>query len=388
MKDRARWNRREFVQIAASSLGAISFAPESLAHAVTANSNNEPRLIYVGFGGEGIASEGIAVFALKSGKWARKSTIATTAPSSMVLDTSQRFLYVANAVDEHEGLPSGTVEAYAIQPTEGTLKFLNRQRLSLSATRPEHVAIAPDGRALIVSAHGGGAYNVLPLRKDGHLAPVTSILKEVGAGPREEQRSAHPQMVVFDRSGRAVSADLGCDRLNVLTLDGVKLQMAERHKTQPGLGPQQIAFHPHGRLLFVANGLDSSIACYEYNADEGKIITRLGHVRTTHSETAGGVVMAMDPAGRFLYTSHRNKAKGLSAWMIEPRMGTLRHLQTVDEDGPQLHKMMVTSSGKRLLGLSREANAMFSWNVVNGQLEQGVELAPIAAPMSFAVQSI
>ncbi len=388
MKDRARWNRREFIQIAASSLGAVSFAPESLAAAMTARGNNEPRLIFVGFGGDGSASEGIAVFALKNGRWARRSTTLTSAPSSMVLNASQRFLYVANAVDEYEGLPSGTMEAYAIHPTEGTLKFLNRQRLSLSATRPEHVAIAPDGRAVIVSTHGGGAYNVLPLGKDGHLAPVTSILKEVGAGPGENQRSAHPQMVVFDRSGRAVSADLGCDRLNVLTLDGVKLQIAGRHKTQPGEGPQQIVFHPNGRLLFVAHGLDSSLACYEYNADEGKILARLSHIRTARSETYSGVVMAMDPSGKFLYTSHRNKARGISAWMIEQNTGALNYLQTVDENVPQLHKMMMTSDGRRLLGLSREANGLFSWDVTNGQLDRGKELASIAAPMSFAVQSL
>src|SRR6516162_6587848 len=108
MKNRIRWNRREFMQVAVSSLGAISFVPDSLASIVTAR-NQDPRFIFVGFGGEGAGSDGIAVFAQKNGKWARTSTTATAAPSSIALDASQRFLYVANAVDEYEGLPTGTV---------------------------------------------------------------------------------------------------------------------------------------------------------------------------------------------------------------------------------------------------------------------------------------
>ena len=63
-----------------------------------------------------------------------------------------------------------------------------------------------------------------------------------------EQRSAHPQMVVFDRSGRLVSADLGSDRLSVLSLDTARLSIMGRFAAQAGGGPRQIAFHPDGRL--------------------------------------------------------------------------------------------------------------------------------------------
>ena len=88
---------------------------------------------------------------------------SSAAPSSLALDASERFLYAVNEVDEYEGLPSGTVEAYAIDAADGTLTFVNRQSLSLSATAPRHAAVSPDGRSLVVAVHGGGAYNVLPL---------------------------------------------------------------------------------------------------------------------------------------------------------------------------------------------------------------------------------
>lgn len=115
-------------------------------------------------------------------------------------------------------------------------------------------------------------------------------------------------MVVFDCAGRVVSADLGNDRLSVLKLDSARLSIAGSYAAQVGDGPRQIAFHPDGRLLFVANALDASVACYGYNADEGRIVGKLGQVATACGENTGGVVMAVDPAGEFCYgTSTRER---------------------------------------------------------------------------------
>jgi 6-phosphogluconolactonase len=392
MKNRLRWSRREFVQMAGSSLGAISVGPPLLACVTRASGRVATRFVYVGFGGEGAKDQGIAVFDLRGdlrgGRWKPTGVVASAAPSSLVLDASERFLYAVNEVDEYEGLPTGTVEAYAIDAADGSLKFVNRQKLSLSATAPRHAAVSPDGRALVVAVHGGGAYNVLPLGKDGSVGAVFGILKETGSGPHGEQRSAHPQMVVFDRAGRVVTADLGSDRLSVLNLDAAQLSIAGRYATQAGEGPRQIAIHPDGRLLFVANELDASVACYAYDPDEGKIVGRLGQVATACDGNTGGVVMAVDPAGEFLYTSHRRGSGGVSVWRIARSSGGLQRLQVVDEDGPRLHELTMRADGKSLLGLSREDGGVFGWRIANGQISRGVQLASLTAPMSMAAKSL
>ena len=95
--------------------------------------------------GEGAKDEGIAVFDLRGGRWRQLGVVASAAPSSLALDAGERFLYAVNEVDEYEGLPSGTVEAYAIDAADGNLKLVNRQKLSLSATAPRHAAVSPDG---------------------------------------------------------------------------------------------------------------------------------------------------------------------------------------------------------------------------------------------------
>jgi 6-phosphogluconolactonase len=258
----------------------------------------------------------------------------------------------------------------------------------LSATAPRHAAVSPDGSALVVAVHGGGAYNVLPLGKDGGVGPVSGILKETGSGPHDEQRSAHPQMVIFDRAGRVVSADLGGDQLSVLKLDTARLSIAGRYAAQAGDGPRQLAFHPDGRLLFVANELEASVACYGYDPEEGRIVGRLGQTATTCDGNAGGIVMAVDPAGEFLYTAHRRGSAGVSMWRIALGTGGLQRLQTVDESGPRLHEMTMTADGGSLLGLSRKHGGVFGWRVANGQISRGVQLASLEAPMSIAAKSL
>jgi 6-phosphogluconolactonase len=393
MKCRSRWSRREFVQMAGSSLGAMSFGPPLLARVSRAGEKIAPRFAYVGFGGEGAKDEGIAVFDLRAvdlrgGLWRQTGVVASAAPSSLALDASERFLYAVNEVHEYEGLPTGTVEAYAIDETDGSLKLVNRQKLSLSATAPRHAAVSPDGRALVVAVHGGGAYNVLPLGKDGSVGAVSGILKETGSGPHDEQRSAHPQMVAFDRAGRVVSADLGSDRLSVLKLCTARLSITGRYAAEAGDGPRQIAFHPDGRLLFVANELDASVACYAYDAEVGRILGRLGQVAAASGGDTGGVVMAMDPAGEFLYTAHRRGSDGVSMWRIARSTGGLQRFQVVDEGGPRLHELIITADGKNLLGLSREDGGVFGWRIADAQISRGVQLTSLAAPMSLAAKSL
>jgi 6-phosphogluconolactonase len=384
MKGRSRWSRREFVQM--GCVGAVSFGLPLLSRLGRAKGCIAARFAYVGFGGEGAKNQGIAVFDLRRGQWKPAGVLSSAAPSSLTLDAGERFLYVVNEVNEYEGLPSGTVEAYAIDDADGSLKLVNRQRLSLSATAPRHAAVSPDGKSLVVAVHGGGAYNLLRLGQDGSVGAVSGILKETGSGPHARQRSAHPQMAVFDCAGRVVTADLGSDRVSVLKLDDGRLTIIAKHAAHPGEGPSQLAFHPDGRLLFVANELNASVVCYRYDASQGSIVGRGVRMATSRHAKAGGVVMVVDSKGDFLYTAHRVGDDGVSVWQIGRDTGGLECVAV--EGGPRLHQMAMTADGSRLVGLGREDGGIFGWRVWNGQISRGVQLAEVAAPLSMAIKSL
>jgi 6-phosphogluconolactonase len=312
--------------------------------------SGQPRFAYVGTsceassGGSGDDSNvtkqarcGIHVFAVTPDRWRHVQLMHSEQPSFLALHPSQRFLYATNQIDAYQGRAAGSVEAYAIHPRDGRLSFLNRQQLSLSGTRPSHAAIAPDGRTLVVALSGGGAYDVVPIDADGRLGNVSGILKETGCGPVEScQRSAHPQMVLFDPAGkRVLSADLGTDRLSVLALADGRLTVCARVGTSPGSGPRALALHPGGRWLYALNELDATIGCYRYDAR----LSVIGRKRDTvflasPSDAAPGSAstFALHPSGQFLYAAYSRAAPDAArshrivAFRVNPGSGELTRL--------------------------------------------------------------
>lgn len=404
MKHRTIWNRRDFVQLmGAASLGAVG------THASWLAAETKPaaslRFAYAGYAASdqaetssGRPGHGIQVFAVNGERWTQTQVVASTSPAFLALDPTQQFLYAVNEKNAHEGLPTGTIEAYAIDGHDGSLTLLNRQPLSLSGVRPRHLAIAPDGRSVVVAIDGGGAYNVLPIGEDGRLERVSGILKEIGSGPNQEhQESAHPQMVMFDTTGRHVlGADMGSDRINIFqhTVDG--LAPRDSITTEAGSGPRQMAMHPSGHLLFVANDLNATLACYGYDAANGKILGRLQHVSVPQknvSRQRGSGSLLMHPSGRFLYMlggdsdADRTTTDNITAWRVDSATGRLRRLHSV-AGLRSVHGVTMVADGSALLALDRGHNGI-SWLKIDsfsGRPSDPVKLASVTAPISLAVK--
>lgn len=396
MGDRSLWNRRVFVKLTGcSSLGVMSARLPWFSMTGSENKQATPRFAYIGSASESHAAvngfaHGIGVFTIEGDRWRRTSTVASDHPSFLALHPSERFLYAINEVNWYNNLPTGTVEAYAANAKDGSLTLLNRQPLSLSATAPRHMAVSPDGRALVVAVHGGGAYNVLPIDEGGKLARVSGILKETGSGPNEEhQQAAHPQMVMFDRMGRLLGADMGSDRLSVFTLDDGKLSVAARTEALAGSGPRHMELHPRGNLLFVANGLDASLSCYGYDAKNGKVLKQLECVSTVKNRNGekSAVVMAMHPSGEFLYTAHRSGDGGVTVWQSNST-GALRLVQREGDGLQSLHALTITPDGNELLTLNWKSGGVIRWRIdrESGRLTEPIQVVKVPEPMSMVVK--
>jgi 6-phosphogluconolactonase (cycloisomerase 2 family) len=400
MRDRLLWNRRDFVHLAGcSSLGVMSTRLPWLSAAGKENRGATPRFAYVGYAGISGAetngsAHGIRMFAIEGERWRPIGAVASDHPSFLTLHPSDRFLYAISEVDRYENLPSGSVEAYAVDAKNGNLTLLNRQPLSLSATAPRHMTVSPDGRVLVVAVHGGGAYNMLPIDEDGRLGRVSGILKETGSGPDEEhQQTAHPQMVMFDRMGRLLGADMGSDRLSVFTLEDGRLTVAARSEARAGSGPRHMELHPSGKLLFVANGLDASVSCYGYDEKNGRILKQVEHVPTVRNSSGkkNAVVMAMHPSGEFLYTAHRcggdGGGDGITVWRSNST-GALRAVQHEGDGLQSLHAMTMAPDGSSLLALSRKSGSVVCWRIDrrSGRLAEPVQVAKVQAPTSLTVK--
>jgi 6-phosphogluconolactonase len=403
MKHRTIWNRRDFIQLAGSaSLAAVGTHASWLAAETKPSASI--RFAYAGYAADNKArlsadqpSHGIQVFAVKGNRWTPTQTVASTSPVFLALDPTQQFLYAVSNKDIHEGLPTGAIEAYSINARDGSLTLLNRQSLSLSGVRPRHLAVAPDGRSVVIAIDGGGAYNVLPVGKDGRLERVSGILKETGSGPNQEhQDAAHPQMVMFDTTGRHVlSADMGSDRLSVFQLGVDGPVVHDSIAAEAGSGPRQMAMHPSGHLLFVANDLNASLSCYGYDAASGKLLDRLQHVSASQKDLRqqqGVGSLLMHPSGRFLYTlGESNGTSGnttdITAWNVDKTTGAMRRVHT--QSGlSSVHGMAMVADGSSLLLLDKDRNGISQMKIdsSSGRLGEPLRVASIASPISLTTK--
>jgi 6-phosphogluconolactonase len=370
MRQPIGWDRRRFLQMAASaSLGGAVASRFGWA-ASPGTPARAARFAYVG-GEHGIDGYAIA----DDGRFMKQQMIASAHPVAMAVKHGN--LYVANGVSEFGSLPRGSVEAYAIDASTGQLQLKNRAGLSLSGILPRDLAVAADGRSVVVALHGGGAYNVLPVHEDGRLGRVSGILKETGSGPHALQVWAHPSAVMFDRVGRVLAADQGSDRLSVLSLSNGELTVAGRREVAAGSGPSSLVLDPKGTRLHVAHALNGSLSSFGYDATAGRILD----CRQTIWVPAAGemAALAMHPSGETLYSSHGN---GIQAWKIVAN-GSLEALPGVD--GVQANRLHVTVDGKSLLALTGVAVLRMNIDAATRVLAAPVTVASLSKPVSIAI---
>jgi 6-phosphogluconolactonase len=163
--------RRTFVQFLATLSAAQSLGVLQGSASCSARST---RFRYV-------AAAENAIHAFRSNTqndWSIVQVASSPSPASILLAPDQRTLYVANAVDNFEHRPSGSVQVFSINSRSGTLTCVQRQPLALFTIRPSQLAISPDGTNLAVAA-AYGTINLLPIHKDGTVGHVTACMKRL-----------------------------------------------------------------------------------------------------------------------------------------------------------------------------------------------------------------
>ncbi|HMH08852.1 MAG TPA: beta-propeller fold lactonase family protein [Terriglobales bacterium] len=370
MKQPIGLDRRRFVQMVGgtSLLGAVAgrFRWAASRGAATLAA----KLVYIG------AENEIHVYSIAAdGRFLKQQAIASAHPVAMAI--SRGNLFVANGVSEYGSLPRGSVQAYAIDGATGHLALKNRVPLSLSGILPRDLAIAPDGRSVVVAVHGGGAYNALSVDEEGRLGRVSWILKETGSGPHAWQACAHPAAVMFDPVGRVLTADQGSDQLSVLSISHGELTVVGRCEVTAGSGPSSMVLDPNGKRLYVAHALNGSVSSFGYDPTVGRILDRK---QAVSASVAGEMAaLAMHPSGEMLYSSHGD---GIQAWKIAAN-SALEGSPGVE--GVCANKLHVTADGKSLLALSSDAVLQMNIDRATHVLAAPVNLVSLSKPLSIAV---
>jgi 6-phosphogluconolactonase len=332
MSSQSAWNRRTFVSalgltVAAAAAPAIGEGQLPLAR--KRPGAGPSFLAFTGFSAPGDRGmDRIECHRVEAGKW-----ITAGAPmqceslSALALHPKLTVLYAAHSTALHGGLPRGSVSAIAFDLASGVLRLMSRQGLSLSATRPEHLAVSPDGRTLLVSASGGGAYNFFSLAADGAILATPYALKQTGCGPHPLQGAACPHAAVFHSEGSAAYAsDLGADRINHIAFDSDLPTVRSRVSLAPGSGPAYVVRHPSEELLVVASRLRPALTVIPIDTDSGNLLSPVEQL-AVDAELGGPLAMSRSGDRVYMASMQRSGESVVSVFRLSRSAGRLRLLQ-------------------------------------------------------------
>src|SRR5579859_1524118 len=246
-----------------------------------------------------------------------------TSPSCLALNAAGTRLYSVNETDRFGDDKQGSVSAFSVNRTDGSLELLNSVRSG--GAGPTFVSVHPGGRHLLVANYFGGSVAVLPIRTDGRLGDPSDVKIDSGKiGPARATHAppgsfafsghdrTHAHMIQADPSGRYVlHVDLGLDQIFIWRFDETRGVLTANDPPSvslpPGDGPRHFQFHPNGRWFYSIQEEGSTLVRFDYDASLGRLNARQT-VSTLPPGFAGSnfcseILVSAD--GRFVYAGNR-----------------------------------------------------------------------------------
>jgi 6-phosphogluconolactonase len=315
--------------------------------------------------------EGIEIFRLNrsSGELTHVDSVHPVEnPAFLTVDSTNRYLYAVNSSPSIDGRPGGAVSAFAINPANGGLSFLNRQ--PTEGPGPCHVSVDRTGRFVIATSYHAGNISVLPVNPDGSLAPASDCVQHVGSSiTPERQAGPHCHSVNFDLAERfALVCDLGLDRVFVYQLDRAVGKLVPNEPrgilTKPGAGPRHLAFHRSGRFAFVINEIDSTLTSYYFNQMTGTL-QEIATYPTLPPDFSGSNSTAdvhVTSDGKFVYGSNRGH-DSLAIYAVDQSTGKLMPLGYQSTLGRTPRNFAIDPTGAFIYAANQDSNNLVTFRL-------------------------
>jgi 6-phosphogluconolactonase len=319
-----------------------------------------------------------------SGEMRVTTSVLAINPSFLVGDPDRGLLW---ATTEPE--TGGEMLAFDVGD-EGALTLL--ANVDTGADAPCHLAVDTVRRAAFVSHYHGGSVALMALDVD--LVPIRSLARYTPralAGRGAEEISPRPHASVRIAEDELLIADAGLDQLLLYRLlgDGATSQLALVDSLQlaEGTGPRHIAWRDKSDTAFVSNQNDGSVTIIDrVETDLGPKLRfnsvvesgSLGRSRSIPSE------IALHPNGSALYMANRFD-DSLSVFSVSDT-GGLELRDTVDAEGVNPRYFRLTDDGRFLLITNQDSDDITSFRVSEDGLniEWTGERLSVATPTCVA----
>lgn len=378
--------RRQFLPLlgaaaaAAAAPGVLRAAPAGSRRLSSAAS---ARFVYVGTytapdvppgGTHPSTALGIYVFRLEpsDGGLTPLQIVPASNPSFLALDPAQAHLYSVNEDT------AGRVSAYAINPANGNLTFINTA--SANGQFTTHINVHPSGQYFYAANYGTGNFPVYQILADGSIGRMTDEFQSTGngTGPNPaRQEGPHAHQILTDVGGSHVfGVDLGADKVNALNLDlGTGVLSANTVPFVPvasGSGPRHMVFHPDRQRAYVLDELASSITVFDYDAVRGAFTWKqtLSTLPKNFTGTNTTAEIRVHPTGQFLYNTNRGH-NSVTMYGVDPITGELDVIGWESTRGEWPRGMNIDPSGTFLYAANQNTDtiAVFRIQASNGKLK-------------------
>ncbi|BAU52084.1 lactonase family protein [Mucilaginibacter gotjawali] len=307
-------------------------------------------------------SKGIYVyrFYAEKGKLAYLNEIDDVSnPSYLTLSGDNKFVYAVN-----EDGKDGAVSSFTFDPKLGKLVFINKQ--STSGADPCYVSVDKDQKNIFVANYSSGNLAVLPVNKDGSLAPVSQLIQDKGQGVnKDRQEGPHVHIAQLSPDEKyLLYSDLGTDKLNVMRYHASHPQPLtpadEPFVSVPGgEGPRHIVFSNDKKHVYLVTEMGSNVHVFDYDNGKLKETQSITLLRDGFKGKTAGAAIHISPDGRFLYASNRLDTNEISVYAIDPDNGKLIFSQRVTTDGKNPRDFAIDPTGKFLLVANQDSDMIF-----------------------------
>jgi 6-phosphogluconolactonase len=398
-----KFSRRGFMQ-SASAL-AIAHSPISAAAVGLEGGSGRRRMFaYVSTNKSanngGPNGKGICLFELEpiTGKLSLIKVAAESDSASWLsLHPSGQYLYAAHDIVDSEG-KKGSVGAYAVDRSNGDLRFLNT--VSSQGAGPAHLSIERAGKYVFVANYVDGSIAVLPVLSEGKLGPATYMHRDMDFVGSDTPTSAppgsfafsghdtpHAHMIEPDPSDRFVlQTDLGQDRIYIYHFDSEEGKLTPA--TQPfvslpsGDGPRHFTFHPNGRWLYSIQEEASTVVFFHFDSAIGSLAAQQS-ISTLPAGFAGTnfcseIMVSRD--GNFLYAANRLHDT-IAVFSIDDN-GRLNHIGETSTLGDYPSQFNLDPSGTFLYACNQRSDHITSFRIdkKTGLLTFTGQYTPVGGP--------
>ncbi|TXI08682.1 MAG: lactonase family protein [Rhizobium sp.] len=288
------------------------------------------------------------------------------------------------------GWKEGLVTAFQFDRQAGALRYINMQPTLGSITAQN--ALSRDNRRLFVANYGMGGGGpdrsivIYDRLDDGGLTAPRASVALAGTGPNlDRQERSHSHSVTELPGDIIVVADLGADSLVSFRIgEAGRLEQLSVTKTAPGAGPRHVALHPNGKFLYAINELNSTIASYAIEGDNGRLtpLDAKPAVADAVRATSHCSDIQISPDGRFLYGANRGD-DSIVVFETDAASGMLSQVGLFPCGGATPRNLAMTPSGRHLFSANQDADriAIFARNPHTGALEETGRSIEIGTPM-------